>query len=85
MESLDVLRAELETLEPQVLSADADILVALEVKEVAYQAHEEAKTAVRTLKAVRDPIRIKQMELQNVIGNLDPETPPSVTISNGGE
>ena len=85
MESLDVLRAELETLGPQVETADADILVALEAKDTAYQAHEEAKTAVRALKAVRDPIRVKQMELQSVIGSLDPSTPPSVTISNGGE
>ncbi len=85
MDTIEALKVELETLEPQVLGADADILVALEAKDAAYQAHEEAKTAVRTLKAVRDPIRIKQMELQNVIGNLDPSTPPSVTISNGGE
>ena len=85
MESLDVLRAQLDTLEPQVLSADADILLALEAKNVAYQAHEEAKTAVRALKAVRDPLRIQQMQIQQVIGNLDPDTPPSVMISNGGE
>ena len=77
-------RAELETLGPQVETADADILVALEAKDAAYQAHEEAKTAVRALKRVRDPIRVKQMDLQNVIGNLDPSTPPSVPISTCG-
>ena len=83
MESLDVLRTELEGLGPQVEAADADILTALEAKEVAYQAHEEAKTAVRALKAIRDPLRIQQMQIQQVVGNLD--GPPSQTISNGSE
>ena len=83
MESLDVLREELEALGPQVEAADADILTAPEVKDVAYQAHEEAKTAVRALKAIRDPLRIQQMQIQQVVGNLD--GPPSQTISNGDE
>ena len=83
MESLDVLRTELEALGPQVEAADADILSALEVKQTAYQAHEEAKTAVRALKAIRDPLRIQQMQIQQVVGNLD--GPPSQTISNGDE
>ena len=85
METLEVLQAELETLSPQVEAADADILLALEAKTIAYQAHEEAKAAVRALKVPRDLLRIQQMQLQQVIGNLDPETPPSVTLSNGGE
>ena len=85
MDTIEALKAELETLEPQVLGADADILVALEAKDAAYQAHEEAKTAVRTLKAVRDPLREKQMQIQRIIGDIDSSTPPSVTISNGGE
>ena len=81
MESLDVLRTELEALGPQVEAADADILTALEAKEVAYQAHEEAKTAVRALKAIRDPLRIQQMQIHQVVGNPDPDTPPSQTIT----
>lgn len=81
MESLDVLRTELEALGPQVEAADADILTALEAKDVAYQAHEEAKTAVRALKAIRDPLREDQMLLQRVVGDIDPDTPPSQTIT----
>jgi len=83
MQSLDILRDELETLGPQVEAADAEILAALEAKTVAYQAHEEAKTEVRRLKAIRDPLRVQQMELQRVVGDLDPVTPPSQVISNG--
>lgn len=84
METLDVLRTELKDLGPKVEAADADILVALEAKDVAYQAHEEAKTAVRNLKAIRDPLRISQMELQNAVGTID-GSPPAQTVSNGDE
>ncbi len=85
MESLDVLRKELKALGPKVDNADAKILVALEAKDAAYQDHEKAKAAVRKLKATRDPLRIEQMQIQSVIGNLDPSTPPSTIISNGGK
>ncbi len=85
MESLDVLRTELKAIGAKVDTADGKIFVALEAKNAAYLGHEKAKTAVRKLKAVRDPLRIEQMQLQSVIGNLDPDTPPSVTISNGSE
>ncbi len=83
MESLDVLRSELEILQPQVLAADAEILAALEVKETAVIAYEEAKTAVRALKAVRDPLREQEMQIQRIIGTLD--GPPEQVLSNGGE
>ncbi len=83
MESLDVLRTELEGLGPQVESADKKILAALVSKEKAAAALETAKSKVRELKAVRDPLRIQQMQIQQVVGNLD--GPPSQTISNGDE
>ena len=82
MESLDVLRTELEALGPQVEAADKKILAALVLKEKANTALETAKSKVRELKTVRDPLRIQQMQLQQVVGNLD--GPPSQTI-NGGE
>ncbi len=82
MLSLEALREELDALTPQVLGADADILVALEVKNAATVAYEESKVAVRELKAVRDPMREQQMLLQRVIGDLDPDTPPSIVLTN---
>ncbi len=83
MESLDVLRTELEGLGPQVEAADKKILAALEIHTKATLAYEKSKVAVRKLKAVRDPLRIEQMQIQQVVGNLD--GPPSQTISNGSE
>ncbi len=83
MESLDVLRTELEAIGPKVTTADDKILVALAEKVKASAALEKAKAKVRKLKATRDPLRVEQMQLQSVIGNLD--GPPSQTISNGGE
>ena len=81
MLNLESLREELETLTPQVLGADADILVALEVKNAATVAYEESKIEVRRLKAIRDPMREQQMLLQKVIGDIDPDTPPSIVLS----
>ncbi len=83
MESLDVLRTELEALGPQVEAADKKILAALVLKEKASTALETVKGKVRELRAVRDPLRIQQMQRQQVVGTLD--GPPSQTISNGGE
>ncbi len=81
MLSLEALREELEALNPLVVDADADILVALEVKNAATVAYEEAKAAVRKVKAVRDPLREQQMLLQRVIGDIDPDTPESQTVT----
>ncbi len=83
MESLDVLRTELEDLGPQVEAADKKILAALKIHTKATLAYEKSKVAVRELKAIRDPLRIQQMQIQQVVGNLD--GPPSQTISNGDE
>ena len=79
--NLDDLREELETLNPQVVEGDADIAVALEVKEAATEAYEKSKIEVRRLKAIRDPLRVQQMLLQKVIGDIDPETPESQTVT----
>ncbi len=81
MLSLEALREELEALTPHVEEADADILVALEVKNAATAAYEESKVEVRRLKAIRDPLREQQMLLQRVIGDIDPDTPPSIVLS----
>ena len=83
MESLDVFRTELEGLGPQVEVADKKILAALALKEKASAALMTAKGKVRELKAIRDPLRVQQMQIQQVVGNLD--GPPSQTISNGDE
>ena len=83
MESLDVLRTELEALVPKVEAADKKILAALEIYTEANLAYEKSKVAVRKLKAVRDPLRVQQMQIQQVVGSLD--GPPSQTISNGDE
>ena len=83
MESLDVFRTELEALGPQVEAADKKILAALVLKEKASAALMTAKSKVRELKAIRDPLRVQQMQIQQVVGNLD--GPPSQTISNGGK
>ena len=79
--NLDDLREELEALNPQVVEVDAAILVALEVKVAATVAYDESKVAVRKLKAVRDPLREQQMLLQKVIGDIDPTTPESQTVT----
>ena len=83
METLDVLRTELKAIGSKVATADEKILVALAEKVETSAALEKAKAKVRKLKATRDPLRIEQMQLQQVVGNLD--GPPSQTISNGGE
>lgn len=85
MSLLEKLRVDLEAIGPKVDAADAKILPALEEKEAASLALLKAKTKVRKLKAVRDPLRAEQMELQSAVGNLDPDTPESQTITNEGE
>ena len=84
MLSLDALREDLKVLNPQVEAADTEILAALEIKEAASLAYINAKTAVRELKAVRDPLRIDQMQLQQILGDLDPDTPDSQVLTNRG-
>ena len=81
MQSLDVLRKELKAIGPKVSSVDKKILTALDEKEKAATALEQAKTKVRKLKAVRDPLREEQMLLQRIVGDLDPDTPESQTIT----
>ena len=84
MESLDVLRTELEAIGPKVVAADEKILVALDEKMEASAALEKAKAKVRKLKTVRDPLREEQMILQRVVGDIDPDTPPSQTVTRSG-
>ena len=84
MPLLETLHQEYEAIGPRVAAMDEGILAALVVKEDAVVVYEEAKTAVRELKKVRDPLRIEQMQLENAIGNVDPDTPDSQTITNGG-
>ena len=79
--NLDDLREELTDLNPQVVEADTAITTALLAKVEAGEAFEAAKAAVRALKAVRDPMREQQMLLQKVIGDIDPDTPPSIVLS----
>ena len=79
--NLDDLREELDALNPQVVVADAGIAAALEIKYAATVAYDESKAEVRRLKAVRDPLREQQMLLQKVIGDIDPATPESQTVT----
>ena len=84
MPLLDTLEVELKAIGPKVVAADKKIEAALVKKNAAYEAHEKAKTAVRALKAVRDPLREEQMQLQSAVGNVN-GSPPAQTISNGDE
>ena len=79
--NLDDLREELTDLNPQVVEADTAITVALLAKVEAGEAFEAAKAAVRALKTVRDPLRVQQMLLHKVIGDIDPATPESQTVT----
>ncbi len=79
--NLDDLREELADLNPQVVEADAAITTALLAKVEAGEAFDAAKAAVRALKATRDPLREQQMLLQKVIGDIDPTTPESQTVT----
>ena len=79
--NLDDLREELTDLNPQVVEADTAITAALLVKVKVDEAFEAAKAEVRALKAVRDPLRVQQMLLQKVIGEIDPDTPESQTVT----
>ena len=81
---LEQLKADLKALDPKVEAADAKILPALAEKNAAGEALEKAKAKVRKLKAVRDPLRAEQMQLQSAIGNLDPDVPDPQTITRGG-
>ncbi len=80
MPLLDTLRVELKTINPKVDAADKKILAALVLKEKAGAALETEKAKVRELKAVRDPLRIEQMQLQAAIGNID-GSPPAQTVT----
>lgn len=82
MPLLETLRAEHEEIGPKVAAADEEILAALAIKDEAVAAYEEAKTAVRKLKAVRDPLRVEQMQLETAIGNVDGSPPAQSTSSN---
>jgi len=84
MSLLDTLKSELEAIGPKVDAADAKILPAIAEKNVAAEALDKARAKVRKLKDARDPLRIEQMQLQNAVGNLDPDTPDSQTITKGG-
>ena len=85
MPLLETLRAEYEAIGPKVAAADKKLAVARAAKEKATDAYEKAKAKVRKLSAVRDPLRIEQMQLAHAIGDVDPDTPDNQTISNGGE
>ena len=79
--NLEDLREELEALDPQVSEADTAIAAALEIKNTATVAYDESKVEVRRLKTIRDPLREQQMLLQKVIGDIDPATPDSQTVT----
>lgn len=83
MPLLETLRAEYEAIGPKVAAADAKIEAALAGKEQAVATYEKAKTKVRKLLEVRDPLRIEQMQLEHAIGDVD-GSPPGQTITNGG-
>jgi chorismate mutase len=83
MLNLDDLREELVAVNPEVEALDTTILALLETKDAVAVAYEEAKAAVREVKAIRDPLREQQMLLQKVIGDIDPDTPDSQTIDRG--
>ncbi len=84
MPLLETRQQEYEEIGPKVSAADEKILAALDVKNDAADVYAEAKAAVKELKAVRDPLRIEQMQLANAIGNVD-GSPPAQAISNGSE
>ena len=79
--NLDDLREELEAVNPEVEALDTTILALLETKEAAAVAYDEAKVAVQEVKVIRDPLREQQMLLQKVIGDIDPATPESQTVT----
>lgn len=84
MPLLDTLEAQLKAIGPKVVAADKKILAALVLKEKAGAALETEKAKVRKLKAVRDPLRIEQMQLQSAVGNVD-GSPPAQTVTKGDE
>ncbi len=84
MSLLDTLKSELKAIGPKVEAADAKILPAIAEKNEKAASLDKAKARVRKLKAVRDPLRIEQMQLQSAIGNLDPDVPDPQTITRGG-
>ncbi len=83
MPLLETLQAEYKTIGPKVAAADKKIAAALVLKEKAATAYEKQKANVRKLNAIRDPLRIEEMQLQAAIGNVD-GSPPAQTVSNGG-
>ena len=83
MPLLETLEQELKAIGPKVVAADKKITEALAEKNKAGAALEKAKVKVRKLKAVRDPLRVEQMQLQSAVGNVD-GGPPAQTLSNGG-
>ena len=84
MPLLDTLEAELKAIGPKVVAADKKIDAALVLKNKAAAVLENEKAKVRKLKAVRDPLRLEQMQLQAAVGNVN-GSPPAQTVSNGGE
>ncbi len=83
MPLLDTLEKELKAIGPKVDAADLKILDALEEKAAADKVLDKAKAKVLKLKAVRDPLRVEQMQLQSAVGNVN-GGPPAQTLANGG-
>ena len=84
MPLLETLESEYQAIGPKVVAADKKIADALVLKEKAAATLMTAKDKVRKLKAIRDPLRIEEMQLQAAIGNVN-GSPPAQTVSNGGE
>lgn len=82
MPVLETLESEYKAIGPKVKAADKKIAAALVLKEKAAAAYEKEKDKVRKLKAIRDPLRIEEMQLQSAIGNVD-GSPPAQTVSRG--
>jgi len=82
MPLLETLQDEYKVIGPKVAAADKKIAAALILKEKAAAVYEKEKDKVRKLKAIRDPLRIEQMQLQQAIGNVN-GSPSAQTISNG--
>ena len=80
MPLLDTLQSELKAISPKVDAADLKILDALEEKAAAGKVLDKAKAKVRKLKAVRDPLRVEQMQLQTAVGNVD-GSPPAQNVN----
>ena len=80
MPLLETLESELKAIGPKVDVADLKILDALEEKAAAGKVLDKTKAKVRKLKAVRDPLRVEQMQLQTAVGNVD-GSPPAQNVN----